>query len=392
MTQAAMDSELAATLAAAPRIHALSSPARELAESLVGVSVLGLRRMQPGTGRIPPHSLRRRADGEIEAVGRSPRYGAIMLLGSRWLDSDTERWMLNDVPATEVCDALVEAARDSRDLGEAALVAWAAGELDHRRAEEALEHALGLAEDARKSAGVERRSYTVERAWLLSALVASAKRGDLKRDAERAASRLLDSFENASQLFTHRLSPLGGPRAHVACFADQVYPIQALARFHAAFDEPAALSAAAACAERICSLQGACGQWWWHYDVRSGDVLEGYPVYSVHQDAMGPMCLFDLHVAGGPLHLASIEDSLAWMGHAEEIQSSLVDEAESLIWRKVARRDPAKLVRNARAAASHLPGRARLRFLDRWFPPDAIDFECRPYHLGWVLMTWLTRR
>ena len=33
------------------------------------------------------------------------------------------------------------------------------------------------------------------------------------------------------------------------------------------------------------------GQWWWHYDVRDGSVVERYPVYSVHQHAMAPMAL-----------------------------------------------------------------------------------------------------
>jgi hypothetical protein len=34
----------------------------------------------------------------------------------------------------------------------------------------------------------------------------------------------------------------------------------------------------------------------------------------------------------------------------------------------------------------HLPG------LDRAFPPDLIDHECRPYELGWLLYAWLPAR
>jgi hypothetical protein len=31
----------------------------------------------------------------------------------------------------------------------------------------------------------------------------------------------------------------------------------------------------------------------------------------------------------------------------------------------------------------------RLAGLDRVFPPGRIDYECRPYELGWLLYAWL---
>jgi len=46
-------------------------------------------------------------------------------------------------------------------------------------------------------------------------------------------------------------------------------------------------------------------------------------------------------------------------------------------------------VRGMRALGTRLLGAPKLRLLDRVFPPDAIDYESRPYHLGWVLDTWL---
>ena len=60
----------------------------------------------------------------------------------------------------------------------------------------------------------------------------------------------------------------------------------------------------------ICELQGPDGQWWWHYDTRTGKVVEGYPVYSVHQDSMAPMALLDLEDAGGPQHSEAITRGL----------------------------------------------------------------------------------
>ena len=90
-----------------------------------------------------------------------------------------------------------------------------------------------------------------------------------------------------------------------------MYPIQALARLHRSADDPEALAVAGTVAGAICSAQGADGQWWWHYDSRTGAVVEGYPVYSVHQHAMGPMALLDLADAGGDGHLDAIRRACA---------------------------------------------------------------------------------
>ena len=60
-------------------------------------------------------------------------------------------------------------------------------------------------------------------------------------------------------------------RAHVGSFADQVYPLQALARYAAGAGDEAALAAAERTAQHAratCRVQQ--GQWWWHYDIRDG--------------------------------------------------------------------------------------------------------------------------
>jgi hypothetical protein len=215
--------------------------------------------------------------------------------------------------------------------------------------------------------------------------------GDQARAA--SAAKALLNVAGSAGIFPHHTeaSAAGFWRSHVGCFADQVYPTQALARYGAAYRQPQALDAAARCGARFCELQGPAGQWWWHYDARNGQVTEGYPVYSVHQNSMAPMALLDLADAGGPLHLDAIVRGLKWLEHAPETGSSLIDDQESVIWRKVGRTDPAKLVRRARACASRLAPSLRLRALDAVFPATRIDFESRPYHLGWILYSWTDR-
>ena len=123
--------------------------------------------------------------------------------------------------------------------------------------------------------------------------------GDTEDLVLDATTRLLRE-QSPAGLWAHVLPARSQPRwrAHVGSFADQVYPLQALARAARLTGSPDALDAANRTAARICSLQGAAGQWWWHYDSRNGQVVEPYPVYSVHQHAMAPMVLLDLLLPG----------------------------------------------------------------------------------------------
>ena len=50
-------------------------------------------------------------------------------------------------------------------------------------------------------------------------------------------------------------------------------------------------------------------------DVRTGRVIEGYPVYAIHQDAMGPMALFALEDACGVQHWDEVRHSVDPLVH-----------------------------------------------------------------------------
>jgi hypothetical protein len=356
-----------------------------LTERMVKVSSGGLPAMLREEDQLYCFT-RRRQPGREEplAEGKSLRYSAIVALGGRFLDETSQRRLFAGQTAGDYCGRLLRALSDCRNLGDAALVVWAAAEAGIGELGPSLDRLRALSHEAPQA-------FTVEAAWALSAFVAVHRRLDVRRDVERSRDRLLAAFPARSAIFPHFTAPGALPwyRSHVGCFADQVYPIQALARYHHALGDPACLEAASRCADRICRLQGAGGQWWWHYDSRTGDVVEGYPVYSVHQDAMGPMALLDLKEAGGPDHGDAIRRGLRWMEVAPEIGRSLVDEKVQVIWRKVARREPRKMMRMTRSVASRLHPSLRLVWLDRLFPPVSVDYESRPYHLGWVLFAWL---
>ncbi|MFD4871816.1 hypothetical protein ACFWOB_00380 [Streptomyces sp. NPDC058420] len=369
-------------------------PLLALAQRLLAVAESGLPSMLLPGGEAFAFTMagRQRPDGSwtLERRGTSTRYAAITALGVRFLPEDRQRAALGGRTAQEFTGLLIESLPAVTNLGDAALIAWAAAETEHPKLSDALAQVDTLDEEGRPQ-------YTVEAAWVLSALAAARDTVDVERRFSAARDRLLRARIGDSPLFPHATGPglLPWYRAHVSCFADQTYPLQALARAHASGDgDPEALAAAEACAARICALQGDGGQWWWHYDARTGGVVEGYPVYSVHQHAMAPTALFDLTDAGGSDFGASVRKGLRWMTDVPELavhpekQEPLILDELGATWRKVFRGDPKKAVRAARGLGTRVAPGLRLKSLDRVYPPVSVDRECRPYEFGWMLHAW----
>jgi hypothetical protein len=320
----------------------------------------------------------------MQLEGDNLRYAATCALGLACVDVEMQRRILGGSTAADLAlSTVARAERVTNDPGVVALAAWAAAEAaDH--------YAARLFEKLENIFATNQPLATVDCGWTLIAAVAALHLADTASLAKKAKD-LLIAYQGALGLFPHMLPPRSAVklRAHVGSFADQVYPMQGLARYSVAMEDPAALQAANACGDRICNLQGPAGQWWWHYDARHGTVVEGYPVYSVHQHGMGPMALLDLRDAGGADHLRSIVSGLEWIDRHPEVSGSMIDEQENVIWRKAGRREPRKVVRvvSALTTATH-PG-MKLPGLDTIFPPNQLDRECRPYELGWLIYAWL---
>ncbi len=324
-----------------------------------------------------PHGLRQE--------GSNLRYAAIAALGLAWVGEGAQRAVLAGGTAAELArHTTVLGAEPTTDLGAAALSGWALAEITGELAEQVYDR---LVREVREVSS----QPTVDFSWTLTALLAAAELGDFTEVTASAAQRLLDA-QGANGIWGHHLprTDLASYRAHVGCFADQVYPIQALARYAKATGDQRALAAANRCADRIVELQGSAGQWWWHYDARTGDVVEGFPVYSVHQHAMAPMALFDLLEAGGNDHRNAISDGVGWLRHHPESALALVDSETGAIWRKIGRTEPRKATRSLRAISTSISPRWKLGILDSVFKPGPVDYECRPYELGWLLYAWLS--
>jgi hypothetical protein len=326
----------------------------------------------------------RRSDGcwQVAPAGRSLRYAAIAALGLLRLGEQEQRAVLGGEDSRDLVGRLAKRLDTTGSLADVALLCWAAAEAGHSE----LPHALARLGQLDGHGGPV---AVVTAAWVVSALVAARPRADVERKLAMARQRLLAARD---VVYPHLTGGAPWHRAHLGSFADQIYPVQALARLHASADDPEALAAADSVAAAICAAQGEAGQWWWHYDARTGAVVEGYPVYSVHQHAMAPMALLDLADAGGECYLAAICRGLRWLSQRPETGEELVLDQPPVTWRKVARADRRKLVRGVRSVSTRLRPGVRLAVLDRLFRPGLVDHECRPYELGWLLYAWLPAR
>jgi len=355
-----------------------------LVSHLRDLALRGLARMYVPEERAFVFRLKA-APGGIVSEGRSFRYAAITLIGLAGESEAAARSVLSGETARAEAEGLAAALPRVGNLGDVALALWAA-------------RAAGADPEVARRRLLEidplrGPQATVELAWALTAVCQGERTGDQDL-ARRLARRLLEAFSPQTGLFAHRVGERAqGLRAHVSCFADLVYPVQALAAYVKRTGDPEGRDAALACARAICRHQGPSGQWWWHYDVRTGRLLEGYPVYAVHQDAMAPMALFDLEAVTGESFRPWIARGLQWLEQSPELGGgSLIDEDAGLIWRKVARREFRKTARYVQALASRLSPSLRAPALDRLLPPGAVDREDRPYHLGWLLYAWPSSR
>lgn len=361
-------------------LGAVSAAARNRTEGLIDLAERGLPRMhRRGAFAHRIRIVETNAGHSLRREGDSLRCGPVLALGLACIDVEAQRRILDGSTAADLAVIAATRAELCSDAGAIALAVWAAAEVAELHAASLL-HRLGVLMAA------DTPMRTVDCAWTLVAALAAAHLADATELASDAARRLVVA-QGASGLFPDMLpaSGHGRSRTHAGCFADQAHAIQALARFHAARGDAAALAAANACAERICKLQGRDGQWWRLYDVRDASIVETYPIYSVHQHAIAPMALLDLEECGGMADWGAVVKGVDWLYQHPETVTPLICEDHAAIWRKAARRGPGKAI-GATARRCGLP----LPWLDRIFPPNRVELECRPHEMGWLLYAWLS--
>jgi hypothetical protein len=313
--------------------------------------------------------------------GLSHRYTAMTLLGLKELESTGA-----DTPFDiySIYKSFIHEPTWIRGVADIGLLAWLTAAFEPERITDFFrkhdcETALQRFPDAREG-------RTMELAWFLSGLAHAAdacpKLIGTLTDLSVETYHRLEANQGEHGLFGHsstQKSLSGRLRGRIGSFADQVYPTYAMAKFAKAFHVDDPMGAALECARAICGAQGKSGQWWWLYDSRTGRVSSRYPVYSVHQHGMAPMCLFAVEEATGQSFRENIYRGLRWIYGANELNADMRDLSQALIWRCILPGNwPAKFWEIAASVIRPTNQDKRMRSLE-------VLYEQRPYEFGWLL-------
>jgi hypothetical protein len=366
-----------------PEIHRPRS-AEGIAQHLVELATRGLPAMFDQGSGLFCYSLKRTDQG-LAQDGISRRYTIITLLGLHRLEESGTRSPIEIYPVLEGLLANLEWVDNIGDLG---LLLWLCAVMAPKRLAEVerridVEGALNRYRDTKQG-------RTMELAWFLSGLahwgLACPEKLNKWKDLAYETYRILGNNQGAGGFFGHGArsgSVSGRIRGWIGSFADQVYPIYAMTKLSQAYQDGAAAQRALDCGLRLCDHQGPLGQWFWHYDSAGGGIVEEYPVFSVHQHAMGPMVLFALGEAVDYDFTPWIDKGLRWINGENELAFDMENSSANLVWRCMFRPGLGRYSNPALIRGTSRKGQSRRGL--------KVLFECRPYELGWLLYAFAAR-
>jgi hypothetical protein len=356
-------------------------------DRLIMLALHGLAPMFDRFRQLFCYRLKRTKQGMVPE-GHSRRYTMMTLMGLHRLG---QRGVDSRFDIKDILDSLVSDLSWVDNLGDLGVLLWLSG-VACPESFPSLGSRLDLETALSRYRG-GKYGVTMELAWFLTGLSYCALTGAENRN--RVESIAFTTYKRLTEnqgdrgFFGHLStagSLVGMVRGRIGSFADQVYPIYAMAQFCKAFGHEEAADRALKCARGICEEQGPRGQWWWHYDGSSGRVAEGYPVFSVHQHAMAPMTLFGLGEVIQQDFTPWIYKGLEWINSRNELNFEMEDSGHSVIWRCI--------YRSHRSLAKYLKagfGSYSEKVQHECAEDLKVLFECRPYELGWLLYAFANR-
>ncbi len=135
------------------------------------------------------------------------------------------------------------------------------------------------------------------------------------------------------------------------------------------------------------SLQGIDGGWGWFYDNKNPKVLDWFPIYSVHQDAMALLFLFPAIKYFPEEANKSIIKSVNWLFGNNVLKAQMISYKPFFIYRSIKRKYlfNEKFERIIRSYKNVLLNKQDI------YPPNTeleINPECRSYHVAWIIYVW----
>ncbi len=234
-----------------------------------------------------------------------------------------------------------------------------------------------------------RLGNTMELSWLLTGLLlASTFDENFKKTIGNLPIEIYNKIRKnygGVGVFRHeaKVSLNGKLRGKIGSFADQVYPIYAFSLYSQQMNNEEALMIAKDCAQKMCDHQGEQGQWMWHYNAETGDVVSKFPVYSVHQDAMAPFTLFAVQKATGINFEEYIYKGLDWLEENNELNANMIDWENNAVWRRIAQP-------NSKRKTKLLLSLLGINLKDEYNSLEVL-YESWSYHLGWILFAFAGR-
>jgi len=328
-------------------------------------------------------------------AGQSVRYTAITLIG---LIAAARAGFETRLDLSRLVAAIAERRREIANPGELGLLLWCLSDFHEEVTPAHDDIAARIPTTSQRLRGLT----STELGWLLSGLSRTAlvapSRGDIADKAHAVYAALRDNYTDATGLFCY--GGRGGGRLRrrlrrqLGFFDNQVYGIHGNADYYRAFRADESLRTADRCVDQILAAQGPLGQWSWHYNVRTGAVVDRYPVYAVHQHGMGPMAVNAVAELTGRNVDDALERSVAWVFGENELRRAMVDPDRGVIWRSIRRRIAHnKLIHVFKALSLVGMQRAGNRLAAMVNTPGQleVDHECRPYEFGWLLTAFARR-
>lgn len=350
---------------------------------LLSLAADGLRPMFNHDEQLFCHRLVLTPKGGAQE-GLSPRYTVMTLLGLKEVEA---AGIASPVDVEACFRALLRNTDWVQGVGDLGLLIWVTSVFEPDQVERVLQRFNWTSALQRYRDGKQAR--TMELAWFLTGLAYAARLstglGERVTDSCMATYQYLRANQGEHGFFGHmnrERSLVGRMRGHIGSFADQVYPIFAMAKLASFLHVEEAIRPALACANAISRVQGELGEWWWLYDSCRAKVSSYYPVYAVHQHGMAPMALFALQEATGTQFEAAIFRGLEWIYGANELAVDMRDSTRKTIWRcQRPRARQAKYWSIASSAFRSSPATRAVTELE-------VLYEQRPYEYGWLLFAF----
>lgn len=314
--------------------------------------------------------------------GRSLRYTYINLIG---LQKAKEHGYKINLDLSKIIEYHISKINRLKSLGDLGLLLWAASLISPKNLIDILPK-INLVEIF-NTFKESRTGNTMELSWFLIGLIFAATFNDkFKSSIDILPNKVYHKLRNnygGKGIFKHEnTSSLEGIiRSNIGTLADQVYSIYAFSLYSKIMVNEEALLIANECTEKICSHQSKSGEWKWQYDSVTGEVVNNYPIFPVHQIALLPMVLFSIQLTSSKKYLTNIYSSIEWLTENDQIYNTLIDLSNNAIWDKITPLINSKLNSLLSFSGFNSIDNRKLK----------VDFECSSYIFGLVLYTFSGR-